>query len=202
MLAMLGWNDGTEQEIFTLEELCEKFSLDRVHKSGAKFDYEKAKWFNHEWIKKLEVDSWQMTVKNDLKSRGIEINDEAKFTRVLELIKDRCTLLTDFYDQLKFFFVAPGTVDVDSIKGKWNDEKTSFFKEWISSFDAAEWKAPSLESSFKELAASKNIKVGELMLPLRIMLVGGKFGPGVFDIAELIGKEETKNRIEKAISLL
>ena len=202
MLAMLGWNDGTEQEIFTLEELAERFSMERVHKSGAKFDYEKARWFNHEWIKKLPVDRWQITVKRDFEDRGLKITDDARFSRILELVKDRCTLLTDFYDQSVFFFVRPAMIDVDSIKGKWNADKTAFFREWTSALDSVDAKAASLEASFKEMAASKNIKVGELMLPLRIMLVGGKFGPGVFDIAELIGKEETASRVERALSSL
>jgi glutamyl-tRNA synthetase len=202
MLAMMGWNDGTEQEIFTIDELVEKFSLERVHKSGAKFDYEKAKWYNHEWIKKLAVDRWQLAVKDDFAKRGIDISGDAKLKRVLELVKDRCSLLTDFYEQAKFFFEAPKTIDVDSIKGKWNEEKTAFFREWASSFDKVEWNAVTLEASFKERASSKNIKVGELMLPLRIMLVGGKFGPGVFDIAEVIGKSETQQRIEHALRLL
>lgn len=202
MLAMLGWNDGTEQEIFTIEELIAKFSLERVHKSGAKFDYEKAKWFNGEWIKKTTVSRFAFLVSEDFASRGLVIQNNETFEKVLELVKDRCTLLTDFYDQAKFFFVAPESVDVDSIKGKWNDEKTDFFKEWIAGLAPVESKAVALEASFKELAATKNFKVGELMLPLRIMLVGGKFGPGVFDIAELIGKPETEQRINKALNLL
>jgi glutamyl-tRNA synthetase len=201
MLAMLGWNDGTEQEIFTMEELIDKFSLERVHKSGARFDYEKAKWFNHEWIKRSAVDNWQAIVKNDFLQRGLVVEDDAKFSRVLDLVKDRCTLLNDFYEQAKFFFAAPENVDVASIKGKWNNNKTHFFREWIALAGTVEWNAPALENSFKELAATKNIKVGELMLPLRIMLVGGKFGPGVFEIAELIGKEETTSRIEKTLPL-
>jgi glutamyl-tRNA synthetase len=199
MLAMLGWNDGTDQEIFTIEELIEKFSLDRVHKSGAKFDYEKAKWFNSEWIKRTPVDSWNTTVKSDFEKKGIVIKDDAKFNKVLELVKERCTLLTDFYDQSKFFFTAPETIDIDAIKGKWNDDKTAFFNEWTAGLSNVDWNAAALESNFKELAAVKNIKVGELMLPLRIMLVGGKFGPGVFDISELLGQQETANRIDKAI---
>lgn len=202
MLAMLGWNDGSDQEIFTLDELVQKFSLERVHKSGAKFDYEKAKWFNHEWIKKLEISNWRQAVRSDFEKRGLPVEDEAKFTRVLELVKDRCTLLTDFYDQSIFFFIAPESVDVDSIKGKWNADKTAFFHEWLASLSTIEWRADFLENSFKDLATSKSIKVGELMLPLRIMLVGGKFGPGVFDIAELIGKEQTAKRIETALGKL
>ena len=202
MLAMLGWNDGTDQEIFSKEELIERFSLERVHKSGAKFDYEKAKWFNHEWIKKTNVSRLSSLVVEDFASRGLNVANDQRLEKIFELVKDRCTLLTDFYDQSKFFFVAPESVDVDSIKGKWNDDKTAFFKEWISGLNNVEWNAAALEASFKELAATKNIKVGELMLPLRIMLVGGKFGPGVFDIAEIIGKGETEQRIQKALDLL
>jgi glutamyl-tRNA synthetase len=202
MLAMLGWNDGTDQELFSVEELIQKFSLERVHKSGAKFDYEKAKWFNSEWIKRIPVDSWQLTVKADFAKRGLHIDDDVKFKRVLELVKERCTLLTDFYDQSKFFFIATETIDIDSIKGKWNADKTAFFNEWSAGLTSVEWAAASLETNFKELAATKNIKVGELMLPLRIMLVGGKFGPGIFDVAEMIGKEQTRQRIEFALRLL
>ncbi len=202
MLAMLGWNDGTDQEIFGKEELIERFSLERVHKSGAKFDYEKAKWFNHEWIKKTSVSRFSSLVVKDFESRGLNVANDQRLEKILELVKDRCTLLTDFYDQSKFFFVAPESVDVDSIKGKWNDDKTTFFKEWIAGWNNVEWNAAALEASFKELAVTKNIKVGELMLPLRIMLVGGKFGPGVFNISELIGKEETENRLKTAIQFL
>lgn len=202
MLAMLGWNDGSEQEIFTKEELIEKFSLERVHKSGAKFDYEKAKWFNHEWIKKLPADNFLQTIKQDFSERGLNVDDDEQFKKIVELVKDRCTLLIDFYEQCRFFFIAPETIDTDSIKGKWNEDKTNFFKEWIDTLNGVEWNAPAIEASFKLLAASKNIKVGELMLPLRIMLVGGKFGPGVFDIAALIGKEEMFKRISFALSKL
>lgn len=200
LLAVLGWNDGTEQEIFSIDELTAKFSLEKVHKGGAKFDYEKAKWFNHEWIKKLTVDRWQMTVRNDFEQKGIVINDEDKFLKVLGLVKDRCTLLTDFYQQASFFFKAPEVLDVASIKPKWNDDKAMFFDIVAEKFTVLEeWNAASIETTFKETATEKNIKVGELQLPFRIMLVGAKFGPGVFDIAALIGKEDTINRIRFAL---
>ena len=107
MLAALGWNDGTEQELFSIDELIEKFSLQHVHKGGAKFNFEKAKWFNHEWIKKLPVAKWQMIVKKDFEEKGISVKDEEKFNTVLEMVKDRCTLLPDFYTQASFFFKAP-----------------------------------------------------------------------------------------------
>lgn len=203
MLAMLGWNDGTEQEIFTLEELVQKFSIERVHKAGAKFDYEKAKWFNHEWIKKLPAARYSLKVAAILKQKGIEVSDQNKLESVIELVKDRCTLLTEFYEQSKFFFEAPEAIDVDAIKPKWTDEKKAFFdivkEKW---FVVEGWKAGNVETIFKETAAEKKIKAGELMLPLRIMLVGGKFGPGVFDIAEIIGKDETLRRVDRAVGLL
>ncbi len=203
LLAVLGWNDGTEQEIFSLEELIEKFSMERVHKGGAKFDYEKAKWFNHEWIKKMKVENYQLQIRTLFEVQGIPITDENYFTKVIELVKDRCTLLTDFYEQAVYFFKAPETLDTDAVKPKWNNEKNDFFKAYISGLNGlANWDAAGIEGSFKELALQKNIKPGELQLPMRIMLVGGKYGPAVFTIAEMIGKEETKKRIEKALTLL
>ncbi len=203
LLAVLGWNDGTEQEIYSLDELIKNFSIEKVHHAGAKFDYEKAKWFNHEWIKKLPVDSWQLTVKKDFEDHGLIINEDEKFIKVLELVKHRCTLLTDFYEQASFFFVSPEKIEIESIKPKWNDKKQMFFVELIRAYELLQqWIPNDLENTFKEIAAVHQLKSGELMLPLRIMLVGGKFGPGVFDIALVIGKEETVKRIEDVLKLL
>lgn len=202
LLAVLGWNDGTEQELFSKEELVEKFSIDRVHKAGAKFDFEKAKWFNQEWIKKLTVESYALKVKKYFDSKGISINDDAYFSKVLELVKDRCTLLTDFYEQAGYFFKAPEQWDAEAVKPKWSEAKTIFFNEFCEKLQALQpWDNAGIETTFKELAATHNIKPGELQLPLRIMLVGGKFGPAVFEIASLIGKEETIARIKKALTI-
>lgn len=202
LLALLGWNDGGEQEIFTKEELVEKFSMERVHSAGAKFDYEKAKWFNHEWIKKSTVDSLQSTIKTLLEQNGIRISSDALLEKVIGLVKDRCTLLPDFVQQSSFFFAAPATLDVDAVKPKWNEAKKLFFAELILNYElSVDWNAHTLENNFKEIAAANSLKPGELMLPFRIMLVGGKFGPGVFDIAEILGKEETIKRISTAINL-
>ena len=201
MLAVLGWNDGTEQELFTIEELVEKFSLEHVHKGGAKFSYEKAKWFNHEWIKKLTVDRWQFIVRKDLEEKGVNIKDEEKFLKILELVKDRCTLLTDFWQQAFFFFTAPEILDVTSIKPKWNEDKAMFFDILAEKFTLLDdWNAANIETLFKDTATEKGIKMGELQLPFRIMLVGAKFGPAVFDIAALIGRRETMARIRKGLS--
>ncbi len=203
LLSVLGWNDGTEQEIYSLEELINAFSLDHVHKGGAKFDYEKAKWFNHEWIKKSAAEKLFPLVKDVMLANGIEVEDNEKTMHVLELVKERCTLLTDFYEQSAFFYVAPETIDIESIKGKWTEAKTDFFTTWTKTISTEEnWEIAIIENSFKQLATEKNIKPGELQLPLRVMLVGGKFGPGVFDIAATISKEETISRIQKTLSLL
>lgn len=201
MLAMLGWNDGTEQEIFSLEELIQSFSIEKVHKSGAKFDFEKAKWYNHEWIKKSEVRSLKPKVKRTLKEKGILITDDVQFEKILELVKDRCSLLTDFYEQSYFFFIPPAEYDIASVKPKWNGAKASFFENLCFELEnVPEWSSAFIEDAFKKLAMVCGIKPGELQLPFRIMLVGGKFGPPVFDIAEVLGKSETVQRIKSAIS--
>jgi len=200
LLAVLGWNDGSEKEIFSMEELIESFSIDRVHKSGAKFDFEKAKWFNHEWIKLLPVETYAATIKTILTEKNINITDKDYFTQVLELVKDRCVLLPDFYEQAGYFFKSPEQIDTASILPKWNESKTAFFKGYCDSlFSLPEWNVVAIENSFKELATAKGIKPGELQLPMRIMLVGGKYGPGVFDIANMIGKDTTIQRINKAL---
>lgn len=200
LLALLGWNDGTEKEIFSLEELIESFSMERVHSAGAHFDYDKAKWFNHEWIKKMSTADFKKQIK---KLNLAEIQDEKKIDKVIALVKERCTLLTDFEEQSSFFFNTPNEIDTTSILPKWNSEKQQFFKELIRTYKLTTiWNAQETENALKEIASAHQLKPGELMLPLRIMLVGGKFGPGVFDIAEIIGKEETILRINNGLKLL
>jgi glutamyl-tRNA synthetase len=202
LLAVLGWNDGTEQEIFTLEELIEKFSLERVHTSGAKFDFEKAKWFNHQWIQKLEVSKLKVHVKDQLAYSGLVLSDDSYLEKVIALVKDRCTLLPDFIQQAGFFFATPTQWDTEAVKAKWNDDKKLFFNSLITKLnDTASWDALTIETAFKDLATEKNIKPGELQMPLRVMLVGGKFGPPVFTIADMIGREETIKRIATATEI-
>jgi glutamyl-tRNA synthetase len=210
LLAMLGWNDGSGQELFSLEELIEKFSLDRVHKGGAKFDFEKAKWFNHEWIRRipltgggLEAIQVRKQIGELFREKDISIDDETKFAQVLELVKDRCTLLPDFVQQASFFFQRPLTIDTAAVQPKWNGAKQQFFAELIRQYMLLpQWETQTLEKEFTEMAAAVGIKAGELLLPLRIMLVGAKFGPGVFAIAALLGREETLHRIRHVLGLL
>jgi len=201
LLAMLGWNDGTDQEVFSFDELVQKFSIEKVHKSGARFDYEKAKWFNHEWIKRLPASRFKEQVKSLFAEKGLVIAEDSYFEQVLDLVKDRCTVLGDFWDHSYFFFQAPKEYDTASFRVKWNEDKQAFFKTFTRSLaSVSEWTAASLENLMKQLAQQSGIKPGELQLPLRIMLVGGRFGPPVFDIAALLGKEETLDRIDRALT--
>ena len=200
---MLGWNDGTEKELYSIDELIASFDIKRVHSAGAKFDFEKAKWFNQEWIKKMPAEKLRIQVEGYFLSAGIAVEDIEKLDKVIDLVKDRCILLPDFVQQGGFFFKAPETLELDAVKPKWNDEKKQFFTEYVDVLKTVgTWELTVIENAFKELAAAKNIKPGELQLPMRIMLVGGKFGPAVFQIAEIIGKDETVKRIEYALSLL
>jgi glutamyl-tRNA synthetase len=203
MLAMLGWSSGTEQEIFSLQELIEKFSLERVHKGGAKFDFEKAKWFNHEWIKRCTIDDVRLTIIKLLEDNNIKVENEQKLETVFNLVKDRCTFINDFVQQAGYFFKTPETIDTAALKPKWDEKKVAFFRALIASYESNFVNdAAILETNFKALAEAHQIKVGEVMMPLRVMLVGGKFGPAVFDIATIIDKEETIKRIENGLQFL
>ncbi len=201
MLAVLGWNDGTEQEMYAMAELIEKFSIERVHKAGAKFNFEKAKWFNQEWIRRLAVDELMPEVIKIFASHQILNPDETLLRSVIGLVRERCHLLPEFYTQGKFFFQAPEKWDLDAVKPKWTVAKTGFFKTYTGLFPGiTEWNAINLETLFKETALNQQIKPGELQLPFRIMLVGEKSGPPVFDIAALLGKNETAARINRLLA--
>jgi glutamyl-tRNA synthetase len=203
LLAVLGWNDGTEQELFSIEELIEKFSIQKVHKGGAKFDFEKAKWYNQEWIKRTETTKLVQLVQPYFAAAGFNDITDGALASVIDLINERCTLLGDFVVQGSFFFKAPVQIDIAAIQPKWDDKKEHFFNELNAALaNTTSWNAPEIEAQFKELATTHQLKPGELMLPLRIMLVGGKFGPGVFDIVGFIGKSATIERINTTIQLL
>lgn len=203
LLALLGWNDGTEKEVFSLEELVAAFDIERVHKSGAKFDYEKAKWFNHEWIKKLTAAELAPYVQPLLQQAGVDAPDDAYLKVVIDLVKERCILLTDFVQQASFFYADPQQPELDTVRPKWSAEKKAFFEAWALQLEQLQvWDLAAIEQQFKDLAAAHNIKAGELQLPLRIMLVGGKFGPAVFQIAACIGRNATLRRIRSAMAQL
>ncbi|QES90575.1 glutamate--tRNA ligase [Rhizosphaericola mali] len=201
MLALIGWNDGTEQELFSLKELIEKFDITRVHKGGAKFNYTKALWFNKEWLKQIPGVDLVPAVKPLLLADGVtekQIDADIILAGVIDLVKEKCTLLPDFVKQADFFFRRPAELDTASAIKKWTLEDAKFYKEQLIPVyeNCANWTAQNLEELFMETTQKAGIeKPGNLMLPLRIMWVGGKFGPHVFDVAALIGKKEALERM-------
>lgn len=201
MLVMLGWNDGSGQEIFSMEELIARFSMDRVHKGGAKFDFDKAKWFNHEYIIRTDNEKLAGLFAPVLEAKGI-VADPAYVATVAGLVKERCQFINEIWDHGFFFFEAPTSYDEGAVKPKWNADKQQFFEAWnLQLASQPDFSATALEESFKALAAEKNIKMGDLQLPFRIMLTSGKFGPPVFVIAATIGREQTIARIAKALEV-
>ncbi len=203
LLAVLGWNDGTEQELFSLPELVERFSVERISKSGAKFDYEKARWFNHAWLQRVSLSALAGEAQKVLATHGVSDIDPAYIEQVLALMRERMTLTEDFWEQASFFFQTPAEYDFDAVRGKWTPEKTLFFEDIATRLEVFEpWSAVELEHFYKLAIEASGMKMGELMLPLRIMLVGGKFGPHVFDILALLGREEAIARIRHGVQAL
>ena len=201
LLALLGWNDGTGQELFALNELIDKFSVERISKAGAKFDFEKAKWFNHEWIKQSNDAQLLPQLATLLTTQGLAEPDKQYLTEVLTLVKDRLTFLPDFWAQASFFFQRPAEYDLAAVLPRWTPEKTSFFTDMAGKLaEFNPWQSADLETFYKEAIQTSGMKMGELMLPFRIMLVGGKFGPHVFDIAALLGREETVARMKSGLA--
>jgi glutamyl-tRNA synthetase len=203
MLAMLGWNDGTGKEMFSLNELINSFDVKRIHKGGAKFDYEKAKWYNHEWIKQSAAEVLLPYVTQLFEESNVQA-DTDKLLQAIDMVKERCTFVNDFLPQASFLFQFPTNIEIGTIQQKWDVAQHNFFTKLLQAFEtySSNWDAVNAEQIFKEVAAELSLKPAQLMLPLRIMLVGGKFGPGVFDIAAFIGKAETCIRINHSVSLL
>lgn len=202
MLAVLGWHDGSDQELFSVQEMVDKFAISRISKSGAKFDFEKAKWFNQEWIKRMDNKALLPLIQDLLLSRNVHAEPDY-ISAVLEMVKDRLIVIPDFWAQAAFFFQAPKAYDVEGIKKKWSDEKTAFFNQIIPQLDSfAPWHSAELEHFYKLAIEASGMKLGELMLPFRVMLVGGKFGPHVFDIAAQLGREETIKRMKSGLEAI
>ena len=199
-LALLGWNDGTEQEIFSSAELIEKFDLKRIHKSGAKFDPEKNKWFNHQYLQKQTDESLAEAFKVILEEKAISTSLD--ITRVVTSIKERANFITEFWDLADYFFVAPSSYDEKAAKN-WNLATPEIMKQVIEQLqNIADFNSLNIETLLKEWMTTNEIGMGKVMQPLRLSLVGALKGPHLFDIIELIGKEETISRIEKAIASL
>jgi glutamyl-tRNA synthetase len=203
MLAFLGWNPGTEQEIFTLEELVEAFTLEQVNNSGAKFDPEKTKWFQQQWFVKQDDAVIGSAFAKELQAKNIDYKSQEYVNIVTGLVKERAAFVEDLLDLAGFFFVAPSTFDEKAAKKSWKEDTASIMKDVISVLqNTTETTAAGLNNSIKGWIKEQEIGFGKVMMPLRLSLVGSLMGPDVFEIASLIGKEETMRRIEFAIQEL
>lgn len=200
LLALLGWNSGTEQEIFSMEELIQLFSLERVNKSGARFDPEKAKWFNHQYlIKKSDAELAKLFMQN-LNEKGIKV-DSMKVEKIVGLVKERVNFVHEIWDQSSFFFSAPVSYDETTVKKAWSAETPDLMNKILSIIPTIEpFISSNIEHQIKDYINTNNLGMGKVMNALRLSLVGASKGPGVADICEIIGKEETIKRINKAIA--
>lgn len=203
-LALLGWNDGTEKELFSLEELAATFDLKRVHKSGAKFDPEKNKWFNHQYLihksdEELAKQFLPIVAEQTGKIEAIEIN---KLTKIVSLIKERAHFVNEFWELSNFFFEEPTAYDEKASKN-WKEETPQLMKNLIEVLNEIEdFTSNTIETIVKEWMTTNEIGMGKIMQPFRLSLVGALKGPHLFDIVEIIGKEETIKRIQKAVTTL
>ncbi len=204
-LALLGWNDGTEQELFSLEELVQKFDLNRVHKAGAKFDPEKNKWFNHQYLMKQKdadlAESFNKIIavktKDSFTTFGM-----TKLEKIVSLIKERAHFVSEFWELSDYFFQAPTSYDEKASKN-WKEETPNLMRDLISVLqEIQDFTSLNIETIVKDWMTKNEIGMGKVMQPFRLSLVGALKGPHLFDIIELIGKEETITRIEKAIATL
>ena len=202
ILALLGWNPGTEQEIFSMHELIEAFSLERIVKAGSRFDPEKAKWFNHQYLVKKSGDELAEWFTDELEQRDLGY-DSSYISKVLDLVKERAFLLTDLWEQAWFFFQSPSGYDEKVVRKVWKDDSASLLRDLSSSLAPVEpFTAGEIEPVFKNLTESREIGFGKLMNPVRLSLVGSNIGPGLMDIMEVLGKEEVLQRINRALQTI
>ncbi len=201
-LALLGWNPGTEQEIFSLQELVTSFTLERVNKSGARFDPEKNNWYNQQWLQKKSIDDLAAIFASDLEKRNITAT-KAYITHVVSLIKDRAVFAKDFWDLGSYFFEAPSSYNEKAVKKQWKEWTPQIMDQVASVVDNIEcFESSIIEEKVKGWISEQELSFGKVMPPLRLVLVGDMKGPHLFDIMELIGKQETISRIKTAIAQL
>ena len=199
MLAFLGWNPGTPQEIFSLEELVNEFTLQRVGKAGAKFDFDKTKWFNQQYLRAKDNSLLAEELQTILKNNNLEVdNNYAK--RVCNELKERATFVFDMWNEGKYFFESPKKYDEKTIRKKWKAEtpmRLLELKERLKSI--VDFRSDKIEQIFKDFLLENNIGMGQLLPVFRLALTGIGMGPSLFNIAEIIGKEETIQRLENAL---
>lgn len=200
MLALLGWNSGTEQEIFSLSELIKIFSIDRISKHGAKFDLEKAKWFNHQYLQKVDDEVLAQEFIKDLKERNIDASlDKAK--SIVGLVKERCNFVKDIWDNSDYFFVAPESYAEKALKKRWKEgtsEKLCIIAERMSEIENNSSWADNAEDFLMKYISENELNMGQIMNSIRLAVVGDTKGVNMVDIMKILGKQEIISRIKIA----
>ena len=203
ILALLGWNDGTDQELYSMEELIEAFSLERVGKSGSRFDPDKATWFNHQYLvsRSDEEIAEEFLMTNDERRMKNGVWSRECVVKIMSLVKERVDFVKDLWDQAYFFFEAPTEYDEQAVKKRWKEDTPAMLRGVIEVLNAGrgEPSAGELEVLVKGYVADHELNMGVVMNALRLCLVGKPMGPGVFDIISIIGIEETVRRLNHAI---
>ncbi len=201
-LALLGWNPGTEQEMFSLEELVEAFDISRCSKAGAKFDYQKGMWFNHEYILKKSNEEIAGLFAPIVANNGVEESLE-RVTKVVSMMKDRVSFVKELWSLCSFFFIAPTEYDEKTKKKRWKEyspQQMSELAELLSGLE--DFSIESQEKAVHDWIEAKEYKMGDIMNAFRLCLVGEGKGPGMFDISEFLGKTETLARMKRALEVL
>lgn len=202
MLSLLGWNPGTEQEIFSMQELIDAFSLERVSKAGARFQPDKAKWFNAQYMHNLSDEALAVYMQPILKAHGIEVSDEVA-GKAAGIMKERMTLVTDMWDLTSFFFVAPTEYEEKLAKKQWKGENPAMLAELRGVLESIDdFSKENTEAVVRAWIEAKGFALGQVMNTLRLALVGAGKGPGMFDVTEFIGKEECLKRIDTILATL
>lgn len=196
IMAFLGWNPGTEQEMFSLSELIQTFDIQKVNKSGAKFDPEKAKWYNQQYLVRKSDDEIVHDLRADLSTRGIETS--INLSSVVRQMKERIVFVKDIYSSAQYFFESPTVFDPKTVKKKWKDNSAEIVADITAVFDKiVDFRADNLEASFKKYLEEKELGFGIAMIALRLSITGKGGGPSLFEIAEILGKEETLKRLKE-----
>lgn len=199
ILAFLGWNPGTEQELFSLKELAQTFDLDRVGKSGSRFDPEKAKWYNQQYLKAMDDEDLAALFVPELQHKVHTVRlDYLK--KVTSMVKERLVFPQDFWNQAFYFFETPREYDAAMVKKVWKEDTPQIIAEVNKLFgESNDFTSPALELIIKQYTESKNLGFGRVAAPLRLLVVGSGMGPHLFDILEMIGKDEVLARIDKGL---
>ena len=200
MLALLGWNDGTEQEIFSIDELIEKFSIDRISKHGAKFDMEKAKWFNHQYLQKVDDGELAKEFLKELEQKNIVTSYETVL-QIVSLIKERCSFAKELWDNSDYFFVAPIEYAEKALKKRWKEGTGATMRvisENLNSIEDNDW-AQKAEDFLMDYIGKNELNMGQIMNSLRLAVVGDTKGPNMLDIMKVLGKQEILRRLNVAI---